>query len=493
MKSIISSVIIVIIIVSVPFPLLGDSTVRIDELVKQTEEYLEELNDYEELSLAVAIAYNGVPVLTKAYGLANRSFNIPNTIDTKFNLASMNKMFTSVAIMQLVQKGKLNLDDKIGDHIPDFPNAEVKSNVTVYQLLTHTAGMGNIFSSQYGKMPRNKYQKIEDYFPLFVADSLRFTPGSKYEYSNAGYIVLGYLIEKITGQDYHSYVKEHIYIPAGMNNTDCYDVQYPVPNLAIGYTKSGVKSDDYKYKTIEYVKMTKGSPAGGGYSTVEDLIRFGEALLGNILLNKKYTDMTTTGKVPVDDIWQGGKYCFGFLEQIINGHRIIGHSGNFSGIRSTLKIYVDDGISIAILSNFDRDQGAEELEYFVREKINGDTDFTRRYLKTKKIIREIETSGYSHGIKTYDRTKNDIQLYESIINSRGYVLLRYKKYKKALDIFKFNIFAFPNSSYVYDSLAQAYLKTGDKENAIKYYKKALEIDPQFESSIKALKELGVVD
>jgi len=487
-----SLLIVVIIILVGQFSLMGNSKVKVNELVKETEEFLEELNNYEELSLAVIIAKDGLPVLKKAYGLANRSFNIPNKIDTKFNLASMNKMFTAVAIMQLVQKGKLNLNDKIGDHIPDFPNAEVKFNVTVYQLLTHTGGMGNIFGSLYGKIPINKYQKIEDYFPLFVKDSLRFTPGSKYEYSNAGYIVLGHLIERITGQDYHSYVKENIFIPVDMKNTDCYDVQYPIPNLAIGYTKSRSESGGYKYKTIEYMKMTKGCPAGGGYSTVGDLIRFGEALFGNKLLNKKYTDLTTTGKVPVDDIWQGGKYCFGFLEQIINGHRIIGHSGNFAGIRSTLKVYVDEGISIAILSNFDRDQGAEELEYFIREKINGETDFTQRYLQTKRIVREIEIKGYSYGIKEYNRIKNDMQLYESIINSRGYVLLGHIKYKKAIDLFKFNIFAFPNSSYAYDSLAEAYLKMGDKDNAIKYYKKALEINPEFESSLKALKELGVV-
>jgi len=281
-----------------------DKKVDINKLVNNTEKFLKELNNYKELSLAVIIAKNGKPVLKKAYGFANRSFNIPNKIDTKFNLASNNKMFTAVAIMQLVQKGKLKLDDKIGMHIPDFPNDEVKNKVAVYQLLTHTAGMGNLFGSlNYGKIPRNKYQRVIDYFPLFINDSLRFAPGSKYEYSNAGYILLGYLIEKVTGQDYYSYIKENIYDVADMKNTDCYDVQYPIPNIATGYTKSGLKSDEYEFKTIEFIKMTKGGPAGGGYSTVEDLIKFSKALRSNVLLNKEFTELHTTGKVNVDDTY----------------------------------------------------------------------------------------------------------------------------------------------------------------------------------------------
>ncbi len=444
--------------------LLGGDRVPVDDLVLATEEFLGKLNDYEELSLAVMITKNGVPVLEKAYGPANRSFYVLNRIDTKFNIASMNKMFTAVAIMQLVQSGGLRLDDTVGDHIPDFPNAGIKK-VTVYQLLTHTGGLGNIFGEKYGKTPVNRFQEIEDYLPLFVDEPLRFDPGSKYEYSNAGYIVLGRLIEKITGQDYYSYVRENIFAPAGMRDTDCYDVQYPVPNLAVGYTKSRNGSAEYRYKTIEYMKMTKGGPAGGGYSTVGDLLRFGEALFGNRLLDEEHTALATTGKVAVDDTYQDGKYCFGFLEQIINGHRIVGHSGNFSGIRSTLKMYVDDGISFAILSNADRGQGAEELEYFIREHINGETEFTRSYLGTKKMIRKIELAGLESAIEESSTSIDNSHLYESLIDYRGHILLGLGEYEKAIDLLTFNTYAFPNSGKAHKSLAEAYAKAGNEENA----------------------------
>jgi tetratricopeptide (TPR) repeat protein len=241
------------------------------------------------------------------------------------------------------------------------------------------------------------------------------------------------------------------------------------------------------------MKMTKGGPAGGGYSTVGDLVRFGEALFGNKLLDEKHTDLATTGKVPVDDIYQGGEYCFGFLEQVINGHRIIGHSGNFSGIRSTLKIYPDEGISIAILSNFDRDQGAEELEYYIREKINGETDFTRSYLLTKRMIRTIELSGHSAAVEEYERSPGDVQLYEELVNARGYWSLQKNKCVRAIELFKFNVTAFPKSDNAHDSLAEAYLKTGNNKMAIQHYKKALELEPGLESASEALKKLGAVN
>jgi D-alanyl-D-alanine carboxypeptidase len=466
-------------------------TVDVERLVTATESFLEELNEYEELSLALMITKDGVPVLEKAYGLANRSFGIPNRIDTKFNLASMNKMFTAVAIMQLVQKGELDLDDKVGDHIPDYPNEEVKKSVTVYQLLTHTAGMGNIFGPRYDQTPVNRFQNVDDYLPLFVSDSLRFTPGSKYEYSNAGYIVLGYLIEKITGKDYYSYVKDNVLVPAGMENTDYYDVQYPISNLAIGYSRSASRSKEYEYKTIEYMKMTKGGPAGGGYSTVRDLIRFGEALFGNVLLDKSHTEMLTTGKVPVGDLPEEGKYCFGLAEQDINGHRIVGHSGNLSGIRSTLKIYVDDGLSVAILSNFDRDQGAEELEYFIQEQIAGETEFTKALLTNNEMVRITVLEGYESAVEKYNAVRDDIPLSEDIINGRGHQLLRKGRYDKAIGLFRFNVFVFPNSSNANASLAGAYMTAGDNENAIKYYKRTLEINPESEGAIAALKKLGI--
>jgi hypothetical protein len=340
--------------------------------------------------------------------------------------------------------------------------------------------MGNFFGSLYNRTPVNRFRNVEDYLPLFVGDPLRFEPGSRCEYSNAGFILRGYLIERVSGRDYHELVRDNVFDRAGMKNTDCHDVQFPVPDLDVGYTRS--PSSEYGYKTIEFMEMTRGGPAGGGYSAVGDLIRFGEALFGNRLLNEHSTDLATTAKVEVGDTWQGGEYAFGLLEQKINGHRIVGHSGNFAGTRATLEIHVDDGISLAVLSDFNRDQCAKELEYFIRERINGPTPFTSKYLRTKEVIRRIERDGGVAVIDDLDRAGEADRLCEGIINSRGYLHLRFDRFEAAIELFRFNASVFPESANAHDSLAEACLCAGDRETAIEHCTRALEIEPGMESA-----------
>jgi CubicO group peptidase (beta-lactamase class C family) len=470
-----------------------EGTVDVQRLATETRAFLEELNAFEELSLAIMISRDGSPVLEAVYGMANRSFGVPNRIDTRFNLASMNKMFTAVGILRLVQEGLLDLDTTVGAYLPDYPNEAVRNTVTVHQLLTHTAGMGNIFGKLYGQTPVNRYHEVEDYLPLFVDEPLRFEPGTRYEYSNAGYVLLGYLIEKVSGRNYHDYIRDNVFTPAGMADTDCYDVEYPVPGLAIGYSRSKSGSATYEYRTIEFMKMTRGGPAGGGYSTVGDLTRFGVALFEGRILDEEHTELLTSGKVAVDDTPQAGEYCYGLLEQRINGHRVVGHSGNFSGIRATLKVYPDDGIILAILSNFDRDQGAEELEYFVRERINGATDFGSGYLRTRRIIRSVAAEGTSAVLRQYGEDIDGNSLNEGVMLSRGYSLLKREQFGEAIELLRFCIEVFPGSSYAHHGLAVAFRNTGETELALSHCRRALEIEPELEAATRMLAEMVAGD
>lgn len=237
--------------------------------------------------------------------------------------------------------------------------------------------------------------------------------------------------------------------------------------------------------------MTKGGPAGGGYSTVGDLIRFGDALFGNVLLDRNHTEMLTTGKVPVDDLPEGGRYCFGLVEQDINGHRIVGHSGNLSGIRATLKIFVDDGLSVAILSNVDRDQGAEELEYFIQEQIAGETAYTNALLKNSEMVRVAVLDGYEAAVRKFNLIRDGLQLSEAFLDGRGQQLLRRHQFEEAIELLRFNAFAFPNSGNACASLASGYMQAGDNEGAMEWFERALEIDPESENATSALKQLGV--
>lgn len=247
------------------------------EALALIEKRLNELVAADEFSGAVLIARGGVPVFQKAFGLASREYNVPNRMDTKFNLGSINKVFTQIAIGQLAEQGKLSFDDKLGQHLPDYPNREAASRVTIRQLLDMTSGIGDFFGPEFQDTPKDRLRTIKDFLTLFAAKPLQFEPGTKQQYSNGGYIVLGAIVEKVSGQDYYEYVREHIFKPAGMQNSDWYEADIPTPNLATGYTREGMEAKNARRSNI-YMQPAKGSPAGGGYSTAEDMLKFALAL-----------------------------------------------------------------------------------------------------------------------------------------------------------------------------------------------------------------------
>jgi len=325
------------------------------EMIAEIEKFIEEQVKADTFSGTVVVAKDGKPIFQKAYGLASKSFNAPNNIDTKFNLGSMNKMFTAVAIAQLVERGKLSFDDKVGKIIPDFPNKAIAEKVTVHQLLTHTSGMGSYFNEKYFEASKDRFKKVEDYSQLYVNDPLQFEPGSKWEYSNSGFMLLGLIVEKVTGQSYFDYVRENIYKPAGMTNTDCYELDTDTPNLAIGYTNAGPdgRPTSGPRKNNLFLHVVKGGPAGGGFSTSPDLLRFDIALRSNKLLSQKYFDLVITGKVDMPGGRQGVRYAYGFMDMNANGKRIVGHGGGFPGINSQLDMYLDSGYTVAVMSNYD--------------------------------------------------------------------------------------------------------------------------------------------
>jgi CubicO group peptidase (beta-lactamase class C family) len=235
--------------------------------------------------------------------------------------------------------------------------------VTIHQLLTHTSGMGDywnaLFDSHWWEV-----KTIKQLADLTANDELEFEPGDHFSYSNAGPVVLGLIIEAVSGMDYYDYIREHVYKPAGMINSDCYDLDLPIPNLAIGYTKSDV----YGNRTDEwhnnwFMHASKGGPAGGGFSTVEDLLAFDKALRNNVLLTKPYFDTLTTGKVEM-----GGPdfmYAYLFGDELDRGHRIIGHNGGAPGISAVLDMYMDMGYTVAVLSNYD--MAAEIISRKIRD------------------------------------------------------------------------------------------------------------------------------
>ena len=256
----------------------------------------------------------------------------------------MNKMFTAVATLQLAQANKLGLNDALGKYLTDYPNKEVAA-VTIHELLTHTGGTGDIFGPEFDAH-RLELHTLQDYLKLYGGRGVKYDPGSTWEYSNYGFILLGMVIEKVSGESYYDYIREHIYTPAGMASSGSEPEDQAVTDRSIGYSKMGGNSQwQPNTNTLPY----RGTSAGGGYSTAEDLLGFANALQENKLLNAHYTEMLTAGKAGTPD----STYAYGFVDHKINGTRCFGHSGGAPGMNGDLEICPGPGYVVAVLANID--------------------------------------------------------------------------------------------------------------------------------------------
>lgn len=243
------------------------------ELRRRLGATMDSLVKLNEFSGVVLLAANGAPAFERAYGMADREAKRANTVETAFNIGSINKLFTQIAIRQLAAAGKLDVDSTLAKYWPDYPNADVAKRVTIRQILQHRSGIGgNIFQSPPGRT-RHDLRHNRDFLQLFVNRPLDFEPGSRQQYSNAGYVVLGLLIERVSGEDYYSYVHRAIYAPAGMTRTGHWPADSLPPNTAIGYT-----SEEGPLERNTGHLPGRGSAAGGGYSTAHDLMRLVQAL-----------------------------------------------------------------------------------------------------------------------------------------------------------------------------------------------------------------------
>jgi CubicO group peptidase (beta-lactamase class C family) len=344
-------------------PAAANRTLDNAAISKELESFLKRLADADVFSGAVLLAKDGVPVYKAVYGTANKDYGVPNKIDTKFNLGSMNKMFTAVSIAQLVEKGKLSFDDPLSKFIPDFPDAESAKKIQIKHLLSHTAGLGGYFSKRYQDMSRAKLRTVDDMMALAKQDEkLLFEPGSKWQYSNTGMLVLGKVIEIVSGQSYYDYVRENIYKPAGMVNTDAYELDKVNPNLAVGYHKT-FTDNGIVWSNNVFQHVMRGGPQGGGYSTVEDLLRFDQALRGGKLVSSAMVKILTTPKPELSS----PNYGYGFAVNTETG--TVGHSGGFTGIHSNLNMFMDSGWTAIVMSNYSFGGGpvVEKMDSLIKQ------------------------------------------------------------------------------------------------------------------------------
>jgi CubicO group peptidase (beta-lactamase class C family) len=290
--------------------------------------YLDECARADLFSGVVLLAQGDQLVLHEARGLASVEYGISNRIDTRFNLGSINKIFTRVAVGQLVEKGQLALDDTIIKYLPAYPNREAAQKVTVRHLLDMTSGIGDFFGEKFQETPKGRMRTLEDYLPLFASAPLLFAPGSDRRYSNGGYVVLGLIIAKASGQSYFDYVREHIYLPGGMEATSHLEADVPLTNVASGYTRNWDEENHEREprRSNVYTRPARGSSAGGGYSTALDLFRFARALQTGKLLG------------PLAKEWFSGPQAY---------------AGGAPGINAELDLETVPGWTVVVLSNYD--------------------------------------------------------------------------------------------------------------------------------------------
>jgi CubicO group peptidase (beta-lactamase class C family) len=305
-----------------------------------------------EFAGAVLVARHGKVLLEDAWGRADRKAGVANTPATRFRIGSMNKMFTAVATLQLVEAHKLALDDPIGKHLPDYPNKQVAAKVTVRHLLTHTGGTGDIFGPEFDQH-RLQLREHRDYLKLYGRRGLTHEPGSRFEYSNYGYVLLGALIEQVSGESYDDYVRDHIFRRAGMRSTGALPEAVDVPGRAVGYLRASPGSDWVpNTDTLPW----RGTAAGGGYSTVGDLLRFAQALESGMLISKRTLAEATRPHQQ--------QYGYGFGVQGQGRLGSYGHGGGAPGMNGELRVFPQLGYIVVSLSNLDPPAASELVEFF---------------------------------------------------------------------------------------------------------------------------------
>lgn len=251
-----------------------DRSLTSSEIDTRLDGYFTKLAADDVFSGVALVARDGAPVFFKGYGLADREKKIPNTVRTRFNIGSINKTFTQLAVRQLVRDGKLSLTDTIGKFYPDYPQAASRG-ATVEQLLTHRGGLSDFFSPEFSRMPKDRFASNADYFRLIGNLPPSFAPGERTQYCNGCYIALGAIVERVTGMPYEQYVAENIFSRAEMTSTGYPRTDRPEADIALGYTR---RDGDGTLRNNVALHGVTGSAAGGGYSTALDLLTYAKAL-----------------------------------------------------------------------------------------------------------------------------------------------------------------------------------------------------------------------
>src|SRR5215217_7140689 len=449
------------------------------------QEVLALAHKYRQFNGAALVAENGKVVYKGAFGMANMEWNIPNTPDTKFRLGSITKQFTATVILQLAEQGKIKLDGKLSDYLPEY-RKDVGNKVTIHHLLTHTSGIPS-YTSQPGfleNVSRNPYQ-VDEFVKKYASGDLEFEPGAKFSYNNSGYFLLGAIIERVTGKPYEQVVKENIFDPAGMKNSgyDRYDTI--IPKRASGYsnTRDG-------YRNAPYLDMSIPYAAGSLYSTVEDMYLWDQALYTDKVLSAP--SMALMYKPFLQNYAYGWVVTNASFKQNHQPVPVITHGGGINGFTTTIVRFPKEKNLIVMLDNTGSgylDRLSDSIAKIVYNQPYESPKISIESVLDKTIVEKGIDAAIAQyrDLKTKQAATYDFT--EAELNRLGYQLLRNGRPKEAIEIFKLNVEAYPQGFNTYDSLAEAYMAINERELAIQNYKKVLELNPNSTNATEILKRL----
>ncbi|MCA9734600.1 serine hydrolase [candidate division KSB1 bacterium] len=458
--------------------LAQDKVTKIDELMTT-------VSKNGQFNGSVLVAEKGEVIYKKGFGFANMVWNIPNKPDTKFRIGSITKQFVSMVIMQLVEEGKIELNGKLTDYLPDY-RKDTGEKITIHHLLTHTSGIPPYtgLPGFWADSSRNEYE-LDYMIRHFHSNDLEFEPGSNYKYNNSGYFLLAVIVEKITGKSWEANLQERILKPLQMSNSGVDRNEVILENSAAGYIKrlTGVVNEPYFY-------MINAYGAGDMYSTVENMYLWDQALYSNKLLAQKYKKIMFTPFL--------NNYAYGWGVRKIaldesDSVQVISHTGGINGFNTIIFRLIKDKHLIVLFNNTG---GANlgGLSLAITKIL-----YDKPYEIPKKSLAETIGEALIHkdinsAIKLYHDLKNsqkdNYTFNEGELNRLGYQLLEIERVKEAIQIFKLNIEEYPEDSNPYDSLGEAYMINGDKELAIKNYAKSLELNPKNTNAIVQLKRIS---
>ena len=457
----------------------ADKAARIDG-------YLTRAGQFKQFNGAALVAENGKVIYKKGLGLANMEWNAPNEADTKFRIGSITKQFTAMLILQLVEQGKLKLDGKLSEYLPDY-RKDVGDKVTIHHLLTHTSGIPSYtgLPKFFEDVSRDPYT-VAEFVKKYASGELDFEPGAKFRYNNSGYFLLGAIIEKLHGKPYEQVMKENIFDPLGMKNSGFDHHDAILTKRASGYQKTPAG-----YINAPYLDMSIPYAAGSLYSTVEDLYLWDQALYTDKLLSAKNKELMY--KPFLDDYaygWGIKKVTLSGSKEVVNS---VQHTGGINGFNTIIVRYPAQKHLIVLLDNTSQGGNLGRISRDLTSILYNQPYELPKQSIAEALMKTISERDVAAAVKQYRELKATgsatYDFGENELNLLGYQLLGAKKMKEAIEIFKLNVEAYPQAANPYDSLGEAYLTAGEKAPALQNYKKALELNPENTNAAAVIKTL----